>query len=396
MKKWNYLLGILCACAFTACGGGPSSTTVTPEEIEGESANLVSYVDESSTLAYSSTENTNVVILKVKLHLNESLEGISEDDIKWGLGNPHVSIMDENGVELTTMNFGNDGYSYSSEAESSFKKFLTSSTGTEKVISFCKAVSDKKRVKEIIKNAKTFKITEMTVETPIDANLSGSVDKYPIMMSLHINGYREAVGAYYYVRMGSGSLLYLKGSKQGNTLSLDEFDSNNKHTGRFEGTFENGKYYGRFKGEVREFQFSLSEDKNMQPIDLKSIDFSKFYRTYESTSSSSDDSSVDLSSIFGSDDDSDDSGSEDWDAILDAFEKYVDLLDKAFDKIENNDPTAVVEYAKMYGELLKISPKLDNAKTSNDLTSAQIARYAKINLKMAKIVAKREKSMLLN
>jgi hypothetical protein len=304
--------------------------------------------------------------------------------------------MDENGVELTTLKLGNDGSFYSSEAESSLKKFLTSSSGTEKEISFSTSIANKKRLKEIFKNAKTFKITEMRVKTPIDMNLSGSVDKYPIMMSLHINSSGEAVGAYYYARMGSGSLLYLKGSKDGSTLSLNEFDSNNKHTGSFKGTFENGKYNGRFKGEVREFQFSLSEDKNMQPIDLKSIDFSKFYRTYESTSSSSDDSSVDLSSIFGSDDDSDGSGSEDWDAILDTFEKYVDLLDKAFDKIENNDPTAVVEYAKMYGELLKISPKLDNAKTSNDLTSAQAARYAKINLKMAKIVAKREKSMLMN
>jgi hypothetical protein len=395
MKKWNYLLGILCACAFTACGGGPSSTTVTPEEIEGESANLVSYVDESSTLAYSPTEHSNIVIVKVKLHLDESLEGFSEDDIVIP-GHPQVSIMDENGVELTTLNLGNDGSFYSSEAESSLKKFLTSSSGTEKEISFSTFIANKKRLKEIIKNAKTFKITEMRVKTPIDMNLSGSVDKYPIMMSLHINSSGEAVGAYYYARMGSGSLLYLKGSKDGSTLSLNEFDSNNKHTGSFKGTFENGKYNGRFEGEVREFQFSLSEDKNMQPIDLKSIDFSKFYRTYENTSSSSDDSSVDLSSIFGSDDDSDGSGSEDWDAILDTFEKYVDLLDKAFDKIENNDPTAVVEYAKMYGELLKISPKLDNAKTSNDLTSAQAARYAKINLKMAKIVAKREKSMLMN
>ena len=75
------------------------------------------------------------------------------------------------------------------------------------------------------------------------------------------------------------------------------------------------------------------------------------------------------------------SSSENWDKVLDSYEKYVNKYIATLKKANNGDPTAMVEYASLLKEAEKLNKKLQKAQGS--MTSAQLARYEKITMKMA-------------
>ena len=94
------------------------------------------------------------------------------------------------------------------------------------------------------------------------------------------------------------------------------------------------------------------------------------------------------SSATSSDDDDDDddevasssSSSEDWDKVLDEYEKYVDQYVKLYKKAMNGDMSAMTEYASMLEKAESFSSKLEKA--GDDLTAKHVARMNKINAKM--------------
>jgi len=103
------------------------------------------------------------------------------------------------------------------------------------------------------------------------------------------------------------------------------------------------------------------------------IKFSSIFEvTDESFSSSSDDDEV--SSI-------DDSESEDWDSILDSYERMVEKYVSLAKKVKGGDSNAMSEYMELAEEAQELYTKLSNAK--NNLSSAQMSRYMKIAQKMA-------------
>lgn len=73
---------------------------------------------------------------------------------------------------------------------------------------------------------------------------------------------------------------------------------------------------------------------------------------------------------------------DDWDKILNEYEKYVDQYIKTYKKAMNGDMSAKNEYAKLAEKAQKLAAKLENAK--DELTTAQLKRLAKINEKMQK------------
>lgn len=90
-------------------------------------------------------------------------------------------------------------------------------------------------------------------------------------------------------------------------------------------------------------------------------------------------------SSASSDDDDDDevassSSSEDWDAILNEYEKYVDSYVKLYKKAMNGDMSAMSEYATMLEKAESLSDKLEKA--GSNLTAKQAARMNKISQKM--------------
>lgn len=80
------------------------------------------------------------------------------------------------------------------------------------------------------------------------------------------------------------------------------------------------------------------------------------------------------------DDDSSSSGAEDWDSVLDSYERYVDKYIAMMKKAQAGDASALAEYPSLMEEAEEYGNKLQNA--TGSLSSSQIARYQSINNKM--------------
>lgn len=95
------------------------------------------------------------------------------------------------------------------------------------------------------------------------------------------------------------------------------------------------------------------------------------------------------SSSYTSDDDDDDSYSssddEDWDAVLDSYEEYVNNYISLLKKAKDGDMDALSEYPSILENAQELSEKLQNAKGS--MSSSQMSRYAKITTNMTKAAA---------
>ena len=73
---------------------------------------------------------------------------------------------------------------------------------------------------------------------------------------------------------------------------------------------------------------------------------------------------------------------DDWDKILNEYEKYVDQYIKTYKKAMNGDTSAMTENLKIAEKAQKLAEKLENAE--DEMTTAQLKRYAKITEKMTK------------
>lgn len=94
-----------------------------------------------------------------------------------------------------------------------------------------------------------------------------------------------------------------------------------------------------------------------------------------STVDSSDDASV-------SDDDTS-MGSGDYDAMLDSYEEFINQYVDYVKKAANGDMSALAEYPALMEKAHEVGNQLESAK--GEMSSAQLARYAKITAKMAKV-----------
>lgn len=103
---------------------------------------------------------------------------------------------------------------------------------------------------------------------------------------------------------------------------------------------------------------------------------------------STDDDSDDYS--FSSDDDdsysvsSSSANSQDWDALLDSYEEYVDEYVALAKKASKGDMRALEKYPQLLEKAQKFSDKCENVR--DDMSSAQAARYMRITNKMASAI----------
>ena len=73
--------------------------------------------------------------------------------------------------------------------------------------------------------------------------------------------------------------------------------------------------------------------------------------------------------------------SNNWDALLDVYENYVDQYVKLYKKAMDGDMSAITEYVNLLEKAQKLSDQLDKAK--GNMTKAQMDRYLRITNKMA-------------
>lgn len=74
------------------------------------------------------------------------------------------------------------------------------------------------------------------------------------------------------------------------------------------------------------------------------------------------------------------SNGEDWDALLDSYEEYVDMYISLLKKASAGDLSAVSEYTSYMSKAQEVSQKMADA--TSKLSPAQLSRFNKINQKM--------------
>ena len=78
------------------------------------------------------------------------------------------------------------------------------------------------------------------------------------------------------------------------------------------------------------------------------------------------------------------SSSSDWDSILDSYEKYVNEYIAVYKKVQAGDMSAYSKMASLMEKYQKLAEQLENA--SDEMTASQMARFQKINAKLAKAI----------
>ena len=198
-------------------------------------------------------------------------------------------------------------------------------------------------------------------------NLSGKIGPYAIQMTLNVEADGEVTGAYYYIK--NSPLLYIKGTKSGNRITLAEFTKDGEQTGTYRGTYSGGVFKGHFSTKSGEYSFLLTEDETMETLDLSAMDF-------DSVAALGDEYTEDDESTYQS------AGSEDWDELLQSYEQYVNKYIVYVKKAARGDVTALAEYPRLMQKAQELGEKLDAVQ--GEMSASQLARYTKINMKMLK------------
>lgn len=106
-------------------------------------------------------------------------------------------------------------------------------------------------------------------------------------------------------------------------------------------------------------------------------------------SSSSESSSSSYSSTSDDEDDEEvvakKSGNTNWDKVLADYEAYTDKYIKLLKKANAGDMSAMTEYVEMLEKAQEFQESLENA--DDDLTSAQMQKFTKIQMKLANAAA---------
>lgn len=129
-------------------------------------------------------------------------------------------------------------------------------------------------------------------------------------------------------------------------------------------------------GETGTVRWKFSFDSEKKPVKFR---LTSAYETADSSSSSSYDDDDDDSDSYSS---SSSSGSQDWDALLDSYEQYVDKYISYMKKAAKGDMTALSEYPALMEKAQEFNSELQGAK--GDMSASQWARYIKITNKMTK------------
>lgn len=130
-------------------------------------------------------------------------------------------------------------------------------------------------------------------------------------------------------------------------------------------------------GTVR-WMFHFDSDKKPAEFRLTSAYEEVDSSDWDSDSSSSDDDDTDSYS-------SSSSGSQDWDALLNSYEQYVDKYISYMKKAAKGDMSALSEYPALMEKAQEFSEKMENAQ--GDMSASQWARYMKITNKMTQAAA---------
>ena len=119
---------------------------------------------------------------------------------------------------------------------------------------------------------------------------------------------------------------------------------------------------------------------NFMIADSNSSYSSSSYNASKDSYSDDSTSSYNASNDENNESSSSESSSNDWDSVLDEYEKYVDEYISMYKKAMAGDVSALSSYIGLLESAEKLSDKLDDAE--DDMTTSQMNRYMKITQKM--------------
>lgn len=357
MKLFKNLAFAVIALCLASCGRG----TITPvsENIEGPLGEYFQVVKKD----YKVNDKQREVVVEIK-RIKEGFPEPWKKGMEVGIKNGCIlptfiaQFQDGDGTILSTTETD-----FSSDLQE-IKTIADLAVNQSAVVTFSVSSEDASQVK-ISSKFQYYGEIERTV------NLSGAIGKYPIRMTMHIDPDGVVTGAYYYTRQGPGNYLYIKGNKDGDKISLDEFTKDGQNTGEFKGTFtDQDVYKGGFEAISGDYDFTLNPDKEMQGIDLSTIDFSEFsVPSYD----------------FSFDDDLTSGSGSGWDDLLDEYESYVTKYVSVLKKAHNGDISALAEYPDLLRKSNEIGEKLQKAK--GQMSQSQVDRYIKITTRLTEIAS---------
>ena len=365
MKRFRLVLA-LAAIVLASCGGDKKSITPVSEKITGPLGEFFEVVSKDYKIVDG---KAGVEIKRTKAGFPEPwTEGmkVGYDD---GCFEPTFTIefQDEDG---TTLSKDKTDIVFDREALESIAALGVDESAT---VSFD---LEKKEGTSKFKMGSTFEVHGEGVaqESAEEKTLSleGSIGKYPVVMTMHIDATGNVTGAYYYKKKGPGNYLYIKGQESNGRYTINEFTKKGEQTGSYDGSFSGETFSGNFYTKSGDYQFVL-KPSDEAIIDFSDIDFSSFVGQYISRYAEEDDEYESGSSST--------SDSNDWDALLDSYERYVDKYISCMKKAANGDMSALSEYPSLLEEAQEYSEKLQNAQ--GEMTSAQWNRYLKITNKLA-------------
>ena len=194
-------------------------------------------------------------------------------------------------------------------------------------------------------------------------------------------------GYYYYDKYGNPDhSLKVSGTldNEGH-LDLHETNDEGRPTGHFDGYY--GNNYG-YKGTFTNFNGTAS-DFELNVLNVKDNagdgDGRGFYTEYHGNGRVMS-GPANVGSYDGDDyDDSfDDSGSEDWDKLLDSYERYVDQYIATAKKARGGDPSALSECVSLMEDAEEYADKLKRAEENGNISTAQVNRLNRITQKLQK------------
>lgn len=358
MKLFKNLAFAVIALCLVSCG----SDTITPvsENIEGPLGEYFQVVKKD----YKVNDKQHEVVVEIK-RIKDGFPEPWKKGMEVGIKNGCIlptfiaQFQDGDGTILST-----NETDFSSDLQE-IKTVAALEVNQSATVTFSVSSEDASQVK-ISSKFQYYGEIEKTV------NLSGAIGKYPIRMTMHIDPDGVVTGAYYYTIRGPGNYLYIKGKKDGDKISLDEFTKGGRNTGEFEGTFtDQDVYKGGFEALSGDYDFTLNPDKEMKEIDFSTIDFSAF--SVPSYDFSYDDSTSGSGSGSG------------WDDLLDEYDSYVTKYVSLLKKAKNGDISALAEYPGLLRKANEIGEKLQKAE--GEMSQSQVDRYIKITTRLTEIAS---------
>lgn len=378
MKRLSYLFAALFVFAFMACSSSDAPKEIKPTSTEftsGELSKLIEVVDEPCQLLYAEKDGviaTQFIKLKVKLKLikeSPELKKVDARDINFTglLAVATVNLIDENETEIQDLEV-------KTEELLKLKKLLQGKEGDEETITFEGEFHNSKEAPKWFEQAAAFtpnltsdiivgdenvSISSNNFEINGTHDMHGAVDKYPITMHLEIDG-TTVKGVYYYDKQGSDAELKLSGTNEDGVLDINETDSDGTPTGHFKGKFLDGTFKGTF---------ITNQGKKMP------------FHVSEGGSSSNDDFSFDDNDMsMESDEFTTGEGDASIDEFIDEYEKFWRKYMSFIKKANKNDPSAMMDYAKLMKQCDEYNQKLQKMK--GKMSMDQLNRLNKMNLEM--------------